>query len=220
MKPIFFIRNIFLIFAFASCAALLEPRTFADKMSDGEEEGIFVPGKDFPVANGDTGKQYLSKDEIRSRTPASAYQAGLENERNSVSEELAELEGSMTPEEFERYEKIKGQFPSNSDRVYYLRLSPSEKYNYLNTLGIRSQADSPVRSTYGALSYLRSYQRTSRELFLGMDKDQVVDRWGRPDRVEIAGNPREGNERWTFQDNGGSKRIYFERGKVQGWVQE
>ncbi len=220
MKLISFVGLLCLIFLLSGCAALLQDRSFSQQMNNNNEDSLFSPGKDFPVSSGDTGKQYLSRDEIKSRTPASKYEQAESREHQSIQEELAEMEGNLTPEENERYERVKGQFVADSERIYFLRLSPSERQNYLRTLGIQAANVAPDRPTYSALTYIRSYQRTSREIYLGMDKDQVIDRWGRPDQVEIAGNPREGNERWTFFDNGQSKRIFFEGGRVQGWGQE
>jgi outer membrane protein assembly factor BamE (lipoprotein component of BamABCDE complex) len=62
-------------------------------------------------------------------------------------------------------------------------------------------------------------------LRLGMKKRNVQRRMGRPDAVEVAGNPKYGNERWiyersvptlngTFQE---TQVIYFEGGSVVGW---
>lgn len=202
----------------ASCAALLEPRTFADQMD--EEESLFNPGKDFPVTAGDTGKVYYDDEERARRTPASKVEREEYQERQSLKDEMARLEDNMSPEEFDSWEKLRSKFASDSERAYYLRLNPSERRTYLDTLGIQAPYGGPVRPNVGALNYIRHYQRTSREIYLGMEKDQVIDRWGRPDRVEIAGNPREGNERWTFFDNGIVKRIFFEGGKVQGWTND
>ena len=51
-----------------------------------------------------------------------------------------------------------------------------------------------------------------------MSKQEVMSRWGRPDYVEVAGNPRLENEKWTFLINGKQGHVYFENGQVQGWV--
>jgi hypothetical protein len=50
-----------------------------------------------------------------------------------------------------------------------------------------------------------------------MSKTQVLQSWGEPARVDIAGNPSNENERWLYSMNGASKYIYFEAGEVQGW---
>ena len=50
-----------------------------------------------------------------------------------------------------------------------------------------------------------------------MSKVQVIDMWGRPARIEVAGNPSNENEKWAFYENGRVKFVYFEGGTVQGW---
>ena len=57
----------------------------------------------------------------------------------------------------------------------------------------------------------------SNDVSLGMNKNDVLESMGRPLQVEIAGNPRNENERWLYDLNGASKYIYFEAGEVQGW---
>ncbi len=218
MSPINLVGILAIGSLLGGCAALLESRSYSEQMEK-TDDSFLSPGKDFPVASGDTGKQFLSSDELKSRTPANRFEQAERTERQSLQEELSEMESNLSPEEFERYEKVKGQFVADSERIYFLRLSPSERHHYLRTLGIQSVNAAPEMPTYSAITYIRSYQRTSREIYLGMDKDQVIDRWGRPDQVEIAGHPRDGNERWTFFDNGKSKHIFFESGRVQAWGQ-
>ena len=58
----------------------------------------------------------------------------------------------------------------------------------------------------------------SAELFLGMNKSEVTQVWGKPARVEVAGNPINQNERWSFKEDGNVRQVYFEGGKVQGWA--
>ncbi len=62
-------------------------------------------------------------------------------------------------------------------------------------------------------------------LRLGMNKRNVQQRLGSPSVVEVAGNPKYGYERWTYESSvptmqGYMKErrvIYFERGQVVGW---
>lgn len=58
----------------------------------------------------------------------------------------------------------------------------------------------------------------------GMDMGEVASVWGEPGSVDSAGDPHEGNQRWTYYSglssrNGlGSERVvYFEGGRVAGW---
>ena len=53
-----------------------------------------------------------------------------------------------------------------------------------------------------------------------MDKNGVIERWGNPHRVDTAGNPQLGNERWTFFEKGDRKYVYFSKGMVDGWTLE
>lgn len=62
-------------------------------------------------------------------------------------------------------------------------------------------------------------------LRLGMGKNRVASTLGHPQQVEVAGNPKYGNERWTYEINVPTldgyykerKIIYFEGGSVVGW---
>lgn len=55
---------------------------------------------------------------------------------------------------------------------------------------------------------------------MGMTKDQVIHKWGQPSNVEVAGHPRNENERWSFHVAGKVRQIYFASGRVEGWVLE
>ena len=62
-------------------------------------------------------------------------------------------------------------------------------------------------------------------LRLGMQKNRVKHRLGAPNQVEVAGNPKYGNERWIYETSVPTldgyykekKIIYFESGTVVGW---
>ena len=45
----------------------------------------------------------------------------------------------------------------------------------------------------------------------------VVKSWGNPSKVDVAGDPKNQNERWTFYEKNKVKRVYFEKGLVNGW---
>ncbi len=75
-------------------------------------------------------------------------------------------------------------------------------------------------------SYGSSYETTGIEnLRLGMNKNNVQRYLGRPGLVEVAGNPKYGFERWTYETSVPTLRgymkerrvIYFEKGQVVGW---
>jgi len=71
----------------------------------------------------------------------------------------------------------------------------------------------------------RSLASSEENLHLGMLKNNVQSFLGRPDQIEVAGNPIYGNERWTYvrsvptMDGYYTEKrvIYFERGNVVGW---
>ena len=50
-----------------------------------------------------------------------------------------------------------------------------------------------------------------------MSKTEVQRIWGSPSRVDVAGNPKMENERWSFYHNGRVKTVFFESGRVEGW---
>jgi hypothetical protein len=59
---------------------------------------------------------------------------------------------------------------------------------------------------------------------VGMSTDDVVGVWGQPSKIETAGNPLSGNQKWIYS-NGLSDRwalksprvVYFESKRVVGW---
>ncbi len=66
---------------------------------------------------------------------------------------------------------------------------------------------------------------STRNIRLGMEKNRVARTLGEPKLVEVAGNPKYGNERWIYETaiptlDGYYKEkrvIYFEGGNVVGW---
>jgi hypothetical protein len=69
-------------------------------------------------------------------------------------------------------------------------------------------------------SKLSQYQpRISQiQLYQGMTKPQVINAMGHPDFQEYAGNPRLENEKWTYQSEGQRRELYFEGGRLDGWI--
>jgi hypothetical protein len=62
------------------------------------------------------------------------------------------------------------------------------------------------------------------EIILGMEFDDVMTIWGKPQLVEIAGNPEAGNQKWTYEESVNrswklklDRVVYFEGGHVAGW---
>ena len=66
------------------------------------------------------------------------------------------------------------------------------------------------------------YKRGS--LILGMTMEEVVNTWGRPHEIEVAGQSDLQNERWRYSTTAvrdwhlrPERVVYFEKGRVVGW---
>jgi hypothetical protein len=194
-----------------SCGSM--ERSFVDQM-DRESEGAFVPGKDFPVMGGDTGNAFRSRDEINERTPASERGQARVKNTASIRQELAAREEALqTEEEIDQYRKDQRFLPSDSDKLYYLSLQGEERSRYITT-----KKEDSLEDKKGDKDIVAKHSVHGSSLYLGMEKDQVVKLWGRPSKVDVAGNPKQQNERWSFVEDGNVKQVYFEGGKVQGWA--
>lgn len=196
----------------ASCAAFMPDRSFIEEMNR-ESDPFLQAGKDFPVVSGDTGEAYRSRDEVKKRTPSSERERKQNLETASIKQELEQKEADIPEELLEQYSKDKKFLPTDSDKLYYLSLGASERSNYIQT----KRQDMAEDQGKGQ-DFVQKRSVHAGEIYLGMGKSQVVQVWGKPSRVEIAGNPKHQNERWSFVEDGNVKQIYFESGKVQGWA--
>lgn len=195
----------------SSCSLMVPERSFTDEME--REESFYNPGRDFPVVSGDTGEMRRSREDIMSRTPGSERQRRLSAEARSIEQELSEKEDRLEEDELEAYARDKRFLPTDSDKLYYLNLMRSEREVYISTKKQDMRDD-----LSGKRDVLRNHSIHSSELYLGMGKADVIDTWGKPARVEIAGNPTQQNERWSFIEDGNLRQVYFEGGRVQGWA--
>lgn len=60
----------------------------------------------------------------------------------------------------------------------------------------------------------------SRDVVLGMTRQQVMSSWGEPQQREVAGARATGHEKWTYGSRyslNGSRVVIFENGRVAGW---
>lgn len=195
-----------------SCTGLMPDRSFIEEMNR-ESDPYFVAGKDFPMVSGDSGEAYRSREEIKKRTPASERNRQKFKEEQSLKAELEQKEADIPEEYLGQYTKDKKYLPTESDKLYYLSLAPSERTSYISSKKIDMQDDLGKRQ-----DFIQNRSVHSKELYLGMEKTEVLQAWGKPTRVDIAGNPKNQNERWQFMEDGSVKQIYFESGKVQGWA--
>jgi hypothetical protein len=212
-------KNTFQLFLLAStivftssCSLLLPDRTFVEQMET-EEDGFYNPGRDFPVVSGDTGEVRRSREELTRRTPASERTSRLNKESASLAEELIQKEDNMSEEDLERYTVDKKFLQTDSDKLYYISLSPYERKTYID-----SKKSDLKDDMEGGRNLVQKHSIHSGEIYVGMDKSEVTEVWGKPARVEIAGNPKNQNERWSFREDGNVKQVYFEGGKVHGWA--
>ena len=196
----------------SGCSLLVPDRAYMEEMNR-ESDPFFLAGRDFPVVGGDSGEAFRSKAEIKKRTPASERQKKKEKEELSIKDELIQKEADLGDFELSQYVKDKRYLPSDSDKLYYLSLSIGERESYIRT---RIQEVKEDQSKDQEFIERRSVHAS--EIFIGMEKNEVLRLWGKPARVEVAGNPKNQNERWSFVEDGTLKQVYFESGKVQGWA--
>lgn len=215
MSKIKFIAMLMILSQFYGCAELLAGRSFIDEM-DRETDGVFVAGRDFPVTSGDSGEAFRTREEILDRTPASVAEKEHSEYETSIRRELASKIRALSETEYADFKKVSDYFENDSERIYYLSLSGYEKREYLYQRGFIGKGYEQTRG----VQFLRSQSVRSTGIAMKMTKDQVVEIWGRPSRIDVAGNPRNENERWAFYNNGKLQYVYFESGVVQGWALE
>lgn len=207
-RSLFFIPLMILL---ASCSQFGDQRNYLSDL-DGESGHFFEPEDDFPVVAGDSGRRWETDKERRHRIPKSPEDLALERREKSLARELASLEDRQTTRSLDLYERHKHFFKNNSEKIYFLKIPAHERVDYLSSRGFLSQ-DNRLSQSEG----LRAPASVDSEVNIGMKKNEVLNSFGHPARVEVAGNPSNENERWAYQVNGATKYIYFESGEVQGW---
>ena len=194
----------------ASGCGLLDTRSYMDQMVY-QEDPFWIPGQDFDVTPGDTGRAYRTMGEIHERTPASEREGKVAQYERSLEAELVNLENRISDADYNYYMKYRDKLATTSEKIYFLKLaSIGEKTSYLRARGI--EEDVYTNPEYRMAVY-------QRDVLLGMRKEDVVSSWGSPDKRDVAGNPALENERWVYRRNGVTKYIIFESGKVQGWTE-
>ncbi len=207
MSKIFAI--VFLLVLSVGCAQFQTGRTYLAEMEH-DDSSFFTPREDFPIVAGDSGRDWMSEQERRQRTPASKendFDAGP----RMLKQELRTLESMQTEESSAFYDLHKHHLSSISERIFFLKLPVFERKDYLINRGFLPTPKMGV-STPERISAIRK-----NDVLLGMKKNDVLESLGKPVRIEVAGNPRNENERWLYRLNGNQKFIYFESGQVQGW---
>jgi hypothetical protein len=193
-----------------SCA-MMNNRTYLSEMEYEDDGSYFTPKEDFPVVDGDTGKVFRSRRDIASRTPAQGSERWELEQRYQLKDELKDLKSELSEPARAHYDDVKDKLPTISEKIYFLRLQTKpERDEY-----IASKGYAPVYSS-ARDSILAIHQE---DVLVGMSKDEVISSLGHPSNVEVAGNPRNENERWYFNRDGQRKFIFFEAGRVQGWTE-
>lgn len=204
-KPLFLISTTFIL---QSCSVVPE-RSYYSQMEETEEEFI-VPNRDFPVVGGDTGKIGRTRSELMRRTPASEEEKEKYFQDVVLDEELEKLIEEQSISYRNHYYQYENRFRSSSEKIYFLKLPTLfERNEYLESRGIRLEDDDSMVKKKPTSS-------TNRELLHGMTKFDVINQYGEPYSIEVAGNPRFENERWAYRRYGAVEYIYFEGGRVQG----
>lgn len=204
------LASLLLSFFLVGCSSFDNGRTYLSEMET-DDSSFFRPREDFPVVSGDTGRDWYSESERKKRTPASESELIEDRFNYSLKSELKQLESVQSDEEIDLYNQHKHKLSGLSEKIYFLKLSDYEKREYLSTRGLI------VLPQNKRITDHNIYSNSRQEVVIGMTKDNVLDSIGKPLRVEIAGNPRNQNERWMYKTNGALKYIYFESGHVQGW---
>lgn len=193
---------------------MFEHRDFSREMGFGQleyvDEPTFMANRDFMVVAGDDGRDFRSSQEINSRTPASAMSREEAMYQQSLKKELFALENSLSDEEYSDYMRYRGSLGSISEHIYFLKLNPRSRADYLQAKGLSK--NKRVISN----GYQRPISPPS-NVTLGMAKTDIMRSWGQPRFKEYAGDPSEQNERWIYSHGGVTRMIYFESGAVAGW---
>lgn len=132
---------------------------------------------------------------------------------------LRRMESHLTDmREREQYFKYKNYLDNDDERISFLNLPNMDaRDRYAMEKGIYYHANRFSPAVRDAVS--RS------DIILGMNKEAVIDSWGEPATVEVAGKEVFGNEKWSYVDyietpEGYQRQeriVIFEAGKVAGW---
>lgn len=140
----------------------------------------------------------------------------------NLKSQLKMLESSLsTNREIEQYSKLLPLFTSDQEKITFLQNGDFES----KQAWIR---ESQILSRNQALQASMQTLIENRDIALKMPANLVIKSWGEPDTIEVSGNPKFKNERWTYrrmvpQTDGFKKEIrtvYIESGVVAGWEVE
>ncbi|MCB0406670.1 MAG: hypothetical protein KDD34_00620 [Bdellovibrionales bacterium] len=133
--------------------------------------------------------------------------------------QLKKSEQNLTTDREKRqYYSYKPLMKNDDQRLYYLNLPSQEaRERFVYQMGIAGNANEFTPDVADLIE--------TNDIAVGMTEKAVLESWGDPDTVEVAGNDIYGNERWKYSkyvsSESGYRRevryVYFENGVVSGW---
>ncbi len=206
------IYSILFTLGLTGCAGFGTGRNFlTESIGENDSEGSFFSADDFPVMAGDSGRGWGFNEESERRGYKTPEEKEHDRTNYALERELVALEDSQSESNLELYSLHKHKFHSTSEKIFFLKLPKGERRDYLVSKGMIKEQKNAFSDRMRVAAIRQS------DVMMGMTKNDVMDSWGRPARVEVAGNPTYENERWAYNVNGATKYIYFEGGKVGGW---
>lgn len=144
-----------------------------------------------------------------------------EDERQAVEDRVRlkrKEAGLATKREKKQYYGVRSLLRSDRERLYFLSLPTYEaRERWAQTRGLGGGEETVTEDVVKTIE--------NNDISLGMSQKAVMQSWGDPDAVEVAGNPLYGYERWRYNryvsGNEGYQKemriVYFEGGRVVGW---
>lgn len=124
-----------------------------------------------------------------------------------------------TKREKQQYFKVRSALRSDRERLGFLNLPTYEaRERWARTRGMSGAGEETYSDEVAKVI-------EANDIALGMSQKAVMESWGDPDNVEVAGNAIYGFERWRYNryisGNEGYQKemriVYFEGGRVVGW---
>jgi len=194
---------IFVITFLCGCS-LTSERSYQEIMQ--EDSVVYSPGRDFILTLGDTGRNFETPLEVEARTPASSHVPSELRQQISLKREVEQLEQIQPQVLTEQYDRYKEYFSTESEKIYFLRLSSLEdRERFLVDKGIKRSMSPQIINKENAAQYSWKYK----------SKSSIWNQYGAPESVESA---QEDEERWNYRipSSNGTRTFYFTGDKVEG----
>ncbi len=147
--------------------------------------------------------------------PLNEVEARALEERISLNRMETRLE---TDREKKQYYRYKGLMLNDQERAQFLKIPTVEaRERWAANRGYNQSEDGHSDQIAALIE--------KNDVTVGMSQKAVIESWGDPDLVEVAGNAVYGNERWRYSkyvsSNEGYQKVdkflYFEAGRLVGW---